>query len=249
MTDLHPNVVWAFGSLFGILVTASIVLLLLKNRLSEKSLTELHQRVKSWWVMVAIFVGAMLMSRNVSLIFFAFISFLATKEFFSMIETRRADRRVLFWAYLAIPIQYYLIAIEWYGLFVLFIPMYMSLFLPMRMILIGETEGFIRSAGTIQWGLMKTVYCLSHNAALLILPLAANPNGGGIGLVLFLVVLTQLNDVAQFIWGKSFGKHKVVPKVSHIDPNDPEVRHRLPGLRHTFGAIPAKLVVGPKCRT
>src|SRR5699024_9385028 len=28
------------------------------------------------------------------------------------------------------------------------------------------------------------------------------------------VVLTQCNDVAQFIWGKTFGKRKIVPKVS-----------------------------------
>ena len=33
-------------------------------------------------------------------------------------RVRRADRRILFWAYLAIPIQYYLIARGWYGFFV-----------------------------------------------------------------------------------------------------------------------------------
>jgi phosphatidate cytidylyltransferase len=32
--------------------------------------------------------------------------------------------------------------------------------------------------------------------------------------VLFLVVLTQLNDVAQFLWGKSLGRRKIVPEVS-----------------------------------
>jgi phosphatidate cytidylyltransferase len=37
---------------------------------------------------------------------------------------------------------------------------------------------------------------------------------GGPALVLYLVFLTQFNDVAQFLFGKSFGRHKVVPKVS-----------------------------------
>lgn len=26
--------------------------------------------------------------------------------------------------------------------------------------------------------------------------------------------MTQFNDVCQYVWGKSFGKHKIVPKVS-----------------------------------
>ncbi len=32
--------------------------------------------------------------------------------------------------------------------------------------------------------------------------------------MLYLVFLTQANDVAQFLWGKSVGRHRVVPKVS-----------------------------------
>jgi phosphatidate cytidylyltransferase len=38
--------------------------------------------------------------------------------------------------------------------------------------------------------------------------------GGGAGLALFLVMLTELSDVAQFIFGKTLGKHKIMPKVS-----------------------------------
>ena len=214
MLNLSPNLKWAFIAIFGILVLATVILPILKKFLQSSNYKELKQRIRSWWIMVSVFVGALLFSRNFSLLFFAFISFLATKEFFSMIETRRADRRVLFWAYLSIPIQYFFIAAGWYGMFVLFIPMYVYLFLPMRMILLGETSGFIRSIGTIHWCLMKTVFCLSHNAALLVLPAAINPNGGGPALVLFLVALTQLNDVFQYIWGRLLGNRKILPLVS-----------------------------------
>jgi len=37
---------------------------------------------------------------------------------------------------------------------------------------------------------------------------------GGVELVLYLVLLTELNDVLQYIWGKSIGKRKIIPKVS-----------------------------------
>src|ERR1044072_6815981 len=42
----------------------------------------------------------------------------------------------------------------------------------------------------------------------------APPLLGGPALVLYLVFLTQFNDVAQFLWGKALGRRKVVPKVS-----------------------------------
>jgi phosphatidate cytidylyltransferase len=165
--------------------------------------------------MVTVFSLAMTLNRNVSIAFFAFISFLALKEFLSLIPTRRADRRVLFWAYLAIPLQFYFVYLEWYGMFIIFIPVYMFLLLPLRMVTIGQTKGYVRAAGTIHWGLMLTVFCLSHTAFMLVLQESKAPNSSpGPGLVLFLVVLTQLNDVCQFIWGKSLGRRKILPKVS-----------------------------------
>ena len=33
-------------------------------------------------------------------------------------------------------------------------------------------------------------------------------------MVLFLLFITQFNDVCQYIWGKTIGKHKIIPKVS-----------------------------------
>jgi phosphatidate cytidylyltransferase len=47
----------------------------------------------------------------------------------------------------------------------------------------------------------------------MVLPATVSPVGGA-GLLLFLVVLTELNDVLQYIWGKSLGRRKVAPTVS-----------------------------------
>ena len=151
---------------------------------------------------------------NISLCILAFLSFLAFKEYLSLIPTRRTDHRVLFWAYLTIPIQYYLIAKGWYGAFIVFIPVYAFLFLTLRMVLIGETEGFLRSIGLLQWGLMTTVFSIGHVAYLLVLPKAGNPHGGGFALLLYLVFLTQINDVSQYWWGKALGRRQISPKVN-----------------------------------
>ncbi len=211
---LTPNATAFLAGIFGLLLVASLVVFILKRAHPDKDYTELASRVNSWWVMAGVFAAAMALSRGLSLVFLAFVSFLALKEYLSLIPTRRADRRVLFWAYLAIPIQFYWVAIGWYGMFIIFIPVYLFLLLPMRMVLIGETAGFLRAAGSLQWGLMLTVFNLSHMAFLLSLPEGSNPVGGGAGLVLFLMFLTQFNDVAQYVWGKTLGKHKIIPKVS-----------------------------------
>ncbi|MCZ6916028.1 MAG: phosphatidate cytidylyltransferase [Gemmatimonadetes bacterium] len=214
MRPLDPHLLWAMGGIAGILVIATAAVWLAGRFNPERDLQEMRLRIRSWWIMAAFFLAALTLTRNVSLGFFAFVSFLALKEYLSLIPTRRADRGVQLLIYLSIPLQYYWIGMEWYGMFLIWIPVYMLLLVPMRLVLIGETAGFLRSAGTLHWGLMMTVFSISHVAYLLVLPASVNPNGGGAALVLYLVFLTQANDVAQFLWGKGLGRHRVVPKVS-----------------------------------
>ncbi len=123
-----------------------------------------------------------------------------------MMKTRRADRRIFLWAYLVIPIQFYWIFIEWYGMFIVFIPVYVFLLLPLPRIIGKGTLGFLRSVSSTQWGLMLMVFGLSHLAYFQV----ASPTYGA-NLVLFLVLLTQVNDVAQFLISAYVGKRKIVP--------------------------------------
>ena len=214
LENIHPKLLVALGGIFAILVIATIIVQILKHIRPNSDFSELVQRVTMWWVMTTVFTAAMVIGHIASLIFFALVSYLALKEYFSLIPTRRADRRILFWAYLAVPIQFIWIGLEWYGMFIIFIPVYMFLFMPLCMVLNGVTKGFLRAVGMINWGLMITVFCISHIAYLLVLPAEYNPNGGGGTLVLYLVFLTQFNDVAQYFWGKLLGRNKVLPSVS-----------------------------------
>nr|WP_283103770.1 phosphatidate cytidylyltransferase [Shewanella gelidii] len=179
----------------------------------SKDFTELRQRITSWWWIIGLLFIFLGIGTNAAIVFFAFISYLALKEFLSIVSTRQVDRSVVFWAYLCIPLQYYWVSIGWYGLFIIFIPVYMFLFIPMRMVMKGETEGFIKAAGILHWAVMLTVFSVSHIAYLLVLP-EKNVSAGGIGLVLYLLFMTQFNDVNQYLWGKSIGKRKIIPKVS-----------------------------------
>ena len=129
-SHLAAQVLWVLGGGYALLIVASLVQWAMQRRRPERDLGELRSRIRSWWVMVTLFTAAMLLSPTASVVFFAFVSFLAFKEYLSIIPTRRADRRVLFWAYLAIPVQYAWVGAGQYGLFIVFIPVYVFLLLP-----------------------------------------------------------------------------------------------------------------------
>jgi phosphatidate cytidylyltransferase len=201
----------AIGVIYGVLVAASLIVWAVGHRLPEDASRELKQRVTSWWWMITIFTFAIVTTRVVSTVFLGFVSFLALKEYLSLIPTRRVDRKILLWAYFAIPVQFYLAHQGRFGLFMTFIPVWMFLFMPARLTIAGNTDGFLRAIGMLSWGLMITVFSLSHTALLLAFGLA---HGYGAGPLLFLVAMTQFNDVAQFTSGKLFGRHKILPAVS-----------------------------------
>lgn len=209
----NQPVLFVLLAVIGILLTATLIVLIFGERKFPQSRQELMNRIKTWWFLVVLFFAAIIAGKIAATILFALVSFLALKEYFSLIPTRRIDRNVLFWAYLSIPFQYYWAYIGWYGMFIIFIPVYVFLLLPFRTVLLGKPDGFIRSVGTIHWGLMVTVFTISHIAFLYVLPEDKSP-AGGVGLTIYLVVLTQFNDVAQYLWGKSLGKKKILPKVS-----------------------------------
>ena len=198
----------------GVLAVASVAVALLRWAKPQKDFRELVARVRAWWIMAAVFFGALVVSNPVALVFFAFLSFWAMKEYITLLKTRPADHHGLVFTFLAIPIQYYLVGINWYGMFIIFIPVYMFLSLPVRLVLSKETSGFVASASQIQWGLMAFVFGLSHMAFLLTVPELKATTVSGRMLVLFLVFVVEISDVLQYVWGKTFGRHKIIPAVS-----------------------------------
>ena len=208
------NVVWFLAGVYGLLIGATIAVSVIVRRRPSWDYSDLGPRVASWWAIVTLFAIAIILDPIASLIFLGFVSYMALKEYFSLIPTRRADRKVLLWAYLAIPIQYYWAGTASYGFFIIFVPVYMFLLIPTMMVIYGQTPGFLRAAGSLHWGLMTCVFTVSHAAFLLMLPAENNPVAGGQGLLLYLLFLTQINDVGQYVFGKLIGRVRAAPTVS-----------------------------------
>ncbi|WP_438348467.1 phosphatidate cytidylyltransferase [Paenibacillus sp. FA6] len=192
--------------IFAGLSAIQLIYFLIGRIQPDKDYTPIGSRIKTWWGMLFIFCLATLFNPVVSLLSLMVLTFFALKEYFSMIKSRKADRRLFLWAYLSIPLQFYWIYIGWYGMFIVFIPVYVFLLLPLPRLINKGTLGFLHSVSSTQWGLMLMVFGLSHLAYFQF----ATPQYGA-GLVLFLVLLTQLNDVVHYLASIYFGKRKVVP--------------------------------------
>lgn len=189
-----------------------------RYRLPEGSASkpEVLTRIRTWGWILLFLLPVFLTPAPWPQILLGLVSFLAFKEFITLTPARNQDRWAFLWAYVAIPLQYLWAGMAWYGMFIIFIPVYIFLFLPTRMVLAGHPKGFLRATATLHWGLMTTVFSLSHMAYLLVLPPVEGAWGTvyGTSLLFFLILLTQGNDVAQFIWGRLLGKRKILPLVS-----------------------------------
>ncbi len=226
MSHVAPEIRTSILCVFAALAVASGIALAASWWYPDRDFHQPRSRIRTWWVIAGLFAFSLAWSLTAAIVFLAFVSYLSLKEFFSMTPTRRADRRVLFYAYLSVPIQYYFAASGSFGMFLVFIPVLMFVWLPTRMWLIGQTEGFLRAAGTMHWGLMLTVFSLSHAALLLVfqpgestLVAPAHPSSiaaafPGTGLLFFLVLMTELNDIFQRLWGQSLRGSRVAPTVS-----------------------------------
>lgn len=205
---------WVIGGILAFLGAASAIGWWLGKRTPSATIDNLNARIKAWWIMVAVLCVCFVVGKTATLILYALLSFLALREFITLTPTQKGDHLALCLCfYIAIPIQYYLIGIEWYGLFVIFIPVYGFLLLPAITALAGDTSNFLERSTKIQWGLMLTVFCLSHAPALMLLNIPGY-EGQNLMLLFYLLLIVQMSDVLQYVFGKLFGKRLLAPQVS-----------------------------------
>ena len=206
---------WLFLAILAILITASSVgsILALKYGSQNPTISNLNARINAWWVMTLVLVLAFVTGHIGSTFLFFLVSFAALRECLSLVYSRRGDYAVLVACfYIVLPVQYYFVLTDWYGMFAIFIPVYAFLLLPILAGLSGDPTRFLDRTAKIQWSLMVSVFCISHVPFLLNLKI---PNfDQNILLVIFLIAVVQASDVLQYIWGKLLGKRKIAPVLS-----------------------------------
>jgi phosphatidate cytidylyltransferase len=207
-----------FSGVAVVLVAASVVGYILHRRFAARgpspTIDNLNSRIRAWWAMVAMFAVAFAFGRAGVIVLFALASLAALREFITLTPTRRGDHVALAVAFFVVlPLQYYLIWIDWYGLYSVFIPVYVFLLLAAIAALRQDTKHFMRRVAETQWGLMISVFCLSHVPALLGLKIPGY-EGRNLLLIAFLILIVQSSDVLQYVWGHLLGRRPIAPALS-----------------------------------
>ncbi len=214
---ISQQVGYIFASVFAVLIIASVIGELLKQKYGAKNTTivNLIDRINAWWAMVLVLFIAFLFGHIGTIILFFLISFVGLREFMTLVYRKQSDYySMVVCFYLLLPIQYYFVWSQWYGMFSIFIPVYGFLILPIVASLSGNTEQFLARAAKTQWMAMICIFCLSHVPALLFLELDGFDSSNNILLLIFMIATVQASDVLQYIWGKSIGGPKIMPTLS-----------------------------------
>jgi phosphatidate cytidylyltransferase len=232
MNILQRTDAYALGLVGGVLIllaAATAVGQLLDRRagsgLDPSLIRAFNLRVRAWWLMWSVLAAAFLFGQTAfgqtaTVVVFGAISFWALREFITLTPTRPGDHRALFWVFfLFTPLQYILVGMgdAQYGLYSILIPVYAFLFIPARIAISGDYKRFLERAAKIQAGLIICVYCFSYAPALLSLNIPDGDTGRIYDtqvLLFYFVLIVQIGDLSQFVWGRLLGKHVIAPNIN-----------------------------------
>lgn len=208
LTLTRLQIIIAVGLL---LIAATIIALSLRARYPGRAPLVPPQRFRAWWLIVIALVfthkvGANpLLGHAPNILGFTVLSLLALRQFFRHMKVQ-LTRHTKMVCYLAAFLQYYWIYIEWYGFFVVFIPVFLFLYLPVSDVTRDETSPLLQ-IGSVHWILMTAIFCLSHAAYLVVLP-------GGPGLLFYVILITEFSDAVKMVFSRVDCPDWVVPLLS-----------------------------------
>lgn len=218
ISPLGDLAVLAVGGLLIVGTLAGEILRLTARSDARRHLSaDWRARTAGWWGMCLLLFGAMALGVEALSVLFALISFRALREFITLTPTRRGDHGALFWAFFVVlPLHYVLVALPWYDLAAIFVPVWAFLLLSVISAVAGDPTRYLERTAKVQWGLMCCVYALGHIPLLASMQLATDDwkRIPSMDPVIWLLLVVQLSDVMQYVWGKALGRHPVMPTLS-----------------------------------
>lgn len=187
----------------------------LPSKFKKEFLVDFGRRLKVAWTLYFILVLGFCLGKFGITLLFLLASFLALREFMSIMHLRASDYWPMFFSfYIFLPLQYFFVLTDTQFLFYIFIPVYVFLMSPLISV-IGQQdeEMFFERTSKFQWAQIACIYCLSYAPAISSVELNRGEFQSS-SLLLFLLSVIFLSDAFQYIWGNVLGKTKVAPKLS-----------------------------------
>lgn len=159
----------------------------------------------AWFFILPVILVPLLAGKGPWIILVLVLSLICFWEFSCATGLWR-DRAFMWIASACIAGIYYPVAVRWYGLFVV-VPIYTTLILLTIPLARDVFEHMIQRTCLSILGVLYFGWLFSHLGYLIHIE-------NGIGHLLFLLLLTELNDISAFGIGKAFGKRRLSPQIS-----------------------------------
>lgn len=215
---VHHQVSLLFALLFGVLSLVSLVFFMctLRDRRPDQleGDEQFKRDLRAVWFGASVFWLAWVTGGVFATLLFALLSFLALREYITLMHTSRADHRSLLLAFFVVlPVQFVLAGSQFLDLFTVFVPVYVFLALPVMSALGNDPVRFLERNAKIQWGVMVCVYGMSHAPALLLLELPRY-DGRGAFLVFYLVIVVATAQLVQEVASRRLRRRPVARAIS-----------------------------------
>ena len=206
-----------FIVLFGVLLLISGITAVRAVRdeegVAQENMLRFQRELRAVWISAVLFWLAWVSGAAGATLLFGIVSFLALREYITLLKTRASDHRSLLLAFFAVlPVQFVLVSSGNFGMFSVFIPVYVFLAIPVVSALANDPERFLERNAKLQWGIMVCVYGLSHAPALLLLKFP-QAEGRGAFLLFLLVMVTTTAQIGQELASRRLRRRPVARQI------------------------------------
>jgi phosphatidate cytidylyltransferase len=214
MLEINSSLLWALAAVFTALIGGTLVrIVALRGATADVAASRLSS-LGTWWVLACLLALAVVCGETGVLALLAVAAAFSLWELIRLVGVDSVGRPTIIVVFAVLPL-YYILAVAGQLKFLQQVaPVFYLVLLGGTRACLGITQGYIRTTAAMFWGLMLFVYCLSHAAMLFEISPDNPPPVGRVGWFLFLILLTETNDIMQAITGRRLGTRRITPRVS-----------------------------------
>jgi len=214
VSSVNPTLLWAIAVVFVALTGGTLVRIVALRGATDDVVQSRLASLRTWWVLAGLLTMAVVFGKAGVAVILAIAAVASLKEFIWIVGREHMGARTMVFVFLYVPLYYYLSLAGYQSLMLQASPIAFVLILGGLRSWLGLTQGYIRTTAAMVWGLMLFVVCLSFSLLLFDLHFGSEPRVGRVGWFLYLMLLTELNDIMQAITGRRFGRTRITPQVS-----------------------------------
>ncbi len=228
--------------LFGTLSVGSAVRLAVAALRPSESTAQRLASLRTWWLLALGLGLAVVLGLLGVCLLMAVASAVGFAEYRRLVVRRGAAKAASAVLFATVPVAYAAVYLGFGHVVLPSLPLVCLLLVAAPQIVAGDTADYLRNTAALVFGAVLLIFALAHAALLAAHSGTDAAPLGGVGWFLYLVLLTEANDIAQALVGRRLGRRKITPKVS---PNK-----SLEGLLGgTAATVAAALLLAPLLTT